>query len=205
MPVWRVVMLLNLTLAVGLGLGYGAWGRRTDALDREVDAVRTQVERLERERQACAGGARAGEQQWEGRGIVRAVHPQLLVITHEEIRGLLPARTTGFRVVVVGRSGPHAGGRRDPILAAGHGGRRRRARGDRPLVSGRVQALVSPRDEASRKPAWCCARRSSRGPSRLLLARIVLRIDVGHVEGADAVDLHDGLDLGVGVVRHAGR
>ena len=100
MPVWRVALLLNLTLAVGLGLGYGAWGRRTDALDREVDGVRRQVERLERERQACAGGARAGEQQWEGRGIVRAVHPQLLVITHEEIRGLLPARTTGFRVVV---------------------------------------------------------------------------------------------------------
>jgi len=55
------------------------------------------VERLEREREACAGGARAGEQQWEGRGVVRAVYAQLMVITHEEIRGLLPARTTGFR------------------------------------------------------------------------------------------------------------
>jgi Copper binding periplasmic protein CusF len=32
-----------------------------------------------------------------GRGIVRAIYPQLLVITHEEIRGLLPARTTSFR------------------------------------------------------------------------------------------------------------
>ena len=38
-----------------------------------------------------------GEQQWAGRGVVRAVYPQLLVITHEEIRGLLPARTTSFR------------------------------------------------------------------------------------------------------------
>ena len=56
-----------------------------------------QVERLERERAACAAGARAGEQQWEGRGVVRAIYPQLLVITHEEIRGLLPARTTSFR------------------------------------------------------------------------------------------------------------
>jgi hypothetical protein len=28
---------------------------------------------------------------------VRAIYPQLVVITHEEIRGLLPARTTGFR------------------------------------------------------------------------------------------------------------
>jgi len=28
---------------------------------------------------------------------VRAVYPQLLIVTHEEIRGLLPARTTSFR------------------------------------------------------------------------------------------------------------
>jgi len=96
MPVWQVVLVLNLALAVGLGLGYGGWGRRMDALDREVAALRAQVERIERERQACAAGARAGIQQWEGRGVVRAVYPQLLVITHEEIRGLLPARTTGF-------------------------------------------------------------------------------------------------------------
>ena len=97
MPVWQVALVLNLTLAVGLGLGYAGWGRRAEALDREFDAVRAQLERLERERQACASGARAGEQQWEGRGVVRAVYAQLLVVTHEEIRGLLPARTTGFR------------------------------------------------------------------------------------------------------------
>ena len=97
MPVWQVALVLNLTFAVGLGLGYAGWGRRAEALGREFDAARAQVERLERERQACAAGARAGEQQWEGRGVVRAVYPQVLVITHEEIRGLLPARTTGFR------------------------------------------------------------------------------------------------------------
>jgi len=97
MPVWQVALVLNLTFAVGLGLGYAGWGRRAEALDREFDAARAQVERLERERAACAPGARAGEQQWEGRGVVRAVYPQLLVITHEEIRGLLPARTTSFR------------------------------------------------------------------------------------------------------------
>src|ERR1700693_5279506 len=101
MPVWKVVMVLNLVFAVGLGLGYAAWGRRADALARELDAARAQVERLERERQACAAGERAGLQQWEGRGVVRAVYPQLLVITHEEIRGLLPARTTGFRAAAV--------------------------------------------------------------------------------------------------------
>jgi Copper binding periplasmic protein CusF len=97
MPVWQVALVLNLVFVVGLGLGYAGWGRRVAALDRDVDAARAQVERLERERQACAGGARAGEQQWEGRGVVRAVYPQLLTVTHEEIRGLLPARTTSFR------------------------------------------------------------------------------------------------------------
>jgi len=98
MPVWQVVVTLNLVLALGIGMGYGAWGHRAAAADREASAAMAQVERLERERQACAAGARAGEQQWEGRGIVRATYPQLLVITHEEIRGLLSARTTGFRV-----------------------------------------------------------------------------------------------------------
>jgi Copper binding periplasmic protein CusF len=97
MPVWQVALVLNLTFAVGLGLGYAGWGRRADALDRDLEAAHAQVEQLERERQACATGARAGEQQWDGRGVVRAVYPQLLVITHEEIRGLLPARTTSFR------------------------------------------------------------------------------------------------------------
>jgi hypothetical protein len=98
MRVWQAAVLLNLALALGLGLGYAGWGRRADALGRDVDAARAQLERLERERQACAAGARAGEQQWDGRGVVRAIYPQMLVITHEEIRGLLPARTTSFRV-----------------------------------------------------------------------------------------------------------
>lgn len=99
MPVWQVVILMNLTLAAGLGLGYADWGRRAEALDRELEAGRVRVERLEHERQACANGARAGEQQWEARGVVRAIFPEanLLVITHEEIRGFLPARTTSFR------------------------------------------------------------------------------------------------------------
>jgi Copper binding periplasmic protein CusF len=100
MRVWHAALLLNLALALGLGLGYAGWGRRAEALGRDVDAARAQLERLERERQACASGARAGEQQWDGRGIVRAVYPQMLVITHEEIRGLLPARTTSFRAAV---------------------------------------------------------------------------------------------------------
>src|SRR5207237_4529914 len=97
MAVWQAALVLSLTLAVGLELRYAAWGRRAEALDREFGDARVQVERLERERAACAAGARAGEQQWEGRGVVRAIYPQLLVITHEEIRGLLPATTTTLR------------------------------------------------------------------------------------------------------------
>ena len=93
MRVWHAALLLNLALALGLGLGYAGWGRRAEALARDVDVVRAQRERLERERRACASGA----QQWDGRGVVRAVYPQLVVISHEEIRGLLPARTTSFR------------------------------------------------------------------------------------------------------------
>jgi hypothetical protein len=96
MRVWHAAFLVNLALVLGVGLGYAAWGRRAEALGRDVEAVHAQLERLERERQACASGGRAGEQQWEGRGVVRAVYPQMVVITHEEIRGLLPARTTSF-------------------------------------------------------------------------------------------------------------
>jgi hypothetical protein len=113
MPVWQVILLLNLTLAIGLGFGYGVWGHRLAALDGELKTVQAQVERLERERQACAAGARVGEQQWEGRGIVRAVYPRLLLITHEEIVGLLSARTTGFRVAESANDGGARVG--DPI------------------------------------------------------------------------------------------
>jgi hypothetical protein len=70
MPAWQVALVLNLTFAVGLGLGYAGWGRRADALDRDLEAAHAQVEQLERERQACATGSRAGEQQWDGRGVV---------------------------------------------------------------------------------------------------------------------------------------
>jgi hypothetical protein len=113
MRVWQAALLLNLALVIGLGLGYAGWGRRAEALGRDADAAHAQVERLERERQACAAGARAGEQQWDGRGIVRAVYPQLVLITHEEIRGLLPARTTGFPVRALAAREPVRVG--DPI------------------------------------------------------------------------------------------
>jgi hypothetical protein len=93
MTVWQAAVLLNLVLALGVGMGYAAWGRRVDVLARDLDGLRAQIERLERERAACG---QVGQQQWEGRGVVRAVYPHLLVVSHDEIRGLLPARTTSF-------------------------------------------------------------------------------------------------------------
>jgi hypothetical protein len=110
---WQVAILVNLALAVGLCFGYGAWGRRLATLDGEAKTAQAQVEQLRREREACFAGARVVEQLWEGRGIVRAVYPKLLIITHEEISGLLPARTTGFRLAdSASRGRAHAG---DPI------------------------------------------------------------------------------------------
>lgn len=98
MPAWQVVFLINLALGVGIGFGYGLWGHNLAGLSDELKTVQAQVERVERERQACIDGARVGEQQWEGRGIVRATYPQVVLITHEEIAGLYSARTTSFRL-----------------------------------------------------------------------------------------------------------
>jgi hypothetical protein len=113
MRMWQVVILVNLALAVGLGVGYGAWGRRLTTLSAQVGTAEVQVQQLKGERDACFAGGRVGEQLWEGRGIVRAIYPKLLLITHEEIPGLLPARTTGFRLADFADHGrAHVG---DPI------------------------------------------------------------------------------------------
>ena len=98
MSSWRVALALNLALAVGLGAGYVAWGRKLAAAEADIKAAQTQAGKLQRERDAGFAGGRAGEQLWEGRGLVRAVYPRLVLITHEEIPGMLPARTTSFRL-----------------------------------------------------------------------------------------------------------
>jgi hypothetical protein len=69
---------MNLTLAIGVGMGYGAWGRRLAEVSAEVKTAQAQIERLTREREACFAGGHAGEQLGEGRGIVRAVYPKLV-------------------------------------------------------------------------------------------------------------------------------
>jgi len=86
MAVWRVVLLLNLALAVGVGWGYVFWGRRAERLGRELT-------------QARAAAALTGEREYHVTGVVRAVLADIsvVVITHDEIPGYMPSMTMGFR------------------------------------------------------------------------------------------------------------
>ena len=88
MRLWRVVLLLNLALAVGVLAGWLAWGRQIPRL-----------ERLARESQQRV--LVVGEQTWIVKGVVRAVIPeiQVVVVSHDEIPGYMPAgMTMGFKV-----------------------------------------------------------------------------------------------------------
>lgn len=98
MSQWKVVLLVMLALGIGVGAGYLGWGVSAQKLKSEVRDLREDVDRLSRQLAARDAGAEAGQQHWQGVGVVRAVYPQLLMITHEEIPGLQPARTTGFRL-----------------------------------------------------------------------------------------------------------
>ena len=84
MAVWKVVVLLDLALALGVGGGYIWWGRQVERLGRELAEART---------------AAAGPRDFHGQGVVRAVLPEqgVFVITHNEIAGYMPAMTMGFR------------------------------------------------------------------------------------------------------------
>ena len=87
MRAWKVVAVINLALLIGAGWGYTFWGLR--------------VGRLERELAEAKAAAESGiERQWEVEGIVRASLPEIgvLVLTHGEIQGFMPAMTMGFRV-----------------------------------------------------------------------------------------------------------
>ena len=84
---WKVVLLVNLALLLGVGWGYVWWGRQAARLQRDLVAARAQATGVERE--------------WTVRGVIRAVLPELdvLVITHEEIPGYMAPMTMGFRAV----------------------------------------------------------------------------------------------------------
>jgi Cu/Ag efflux protein CusF len=84
MAVWRVVILLVLALIVGIGWGYLWWGRDVTRLTRELGEARAAV---------------SGPREYRSEGVVRAVLSDInvVVITHEEIAGYMPAMTMGFR------------------------------------------------------------------------------------------------------------
>jgi Cu/Ag efflux protein CusF len=86
MKAWKVVLLLNLALLVGLGAGYLWWGRQVVRLQRDLVAARLVSAGIERE--------------WKVNGVVRAILPELdvVVITHEELPGYMAPMTMGFRV-----------------------------------------------------------------------------------------------------------
>lgn len=96
MRLWKVVLLLNLALVVGLLLGWVAWGRHLPRLEGELSAFR--------QRMAPPGAERV----YTARGVVRAVLPEIgvVVLTHEEIADFMPPMTMGFRT-------------KDPRLLAG--------------------------------------------------------------------------------------
>jgi Cu/Ag efflux protein CusF len=85
MRLWKVVLLLNLALAVGVGLGYLRWAREVRGLRDEVVRLRTEA-------------ARPNPQSWTVRGIVRSTIPKLgaIFLTHEAMPGLMDAMTMGF-------------------------------------------------------------------------------------------------------------
>ena len=88
MRLWRVILLLNLALGAGVLLGYLAWGREIPRLERALEVARQQ-----------SADARV-ERSWTVRGVVRAVLTDLdvVVLTHEDIPGLMPSMTMGFKV-----------------------------------------------------------------------------------------------------------
>jgi Cu/Ag efflux protein CusF len=87
MAVWRVALLINLALALGVGAGYVWWGRQAESLRRELDRARS-------------AGLTASEREFHAQGVVRAIMPELnvIVLTHDDIPGYMPPMTMGFRV-----------------------------------------------------------------------------------------------------------
>ena len=87
MRAWKVVVLLNLALLVGVGWGYVWWGRQVLRLQQDLAAARSIRTGVERE--------------WTVNGVVRAILPDIdvIVLTHEEIPGYMTPMTMGFRAV----------------------------------------------------------------------------------------------------------
>jgi Cu/Ag efflux protein CusF len=90
MRIWKVVVLLNLALVAGVGWGWVRWGRAVARLEADLAQARTVGAAVERE--------------WKVRGVIRALLPEagLIVVTHDEIPGLMSPMTMGFRVASPG-------------------------------------------------------------------------------------------------------
>jgi Cu/Ag efflux protein CusF len=87
MRLWKVVVLVDLALALGVGAGYLWWGKQARRLGRELELAR------------AAAVTGIGEREFQAAGIVRAGLPDLgmIVVTHGEIPGYMPPMTMGFR------------------------------------------------------------------------------------------------------------
>ncbi len=87
MRAWKAVLLIDLALLVGVGWGYAFWGLREGRLERELAEARA----------AATSGI---ERRWVVEGVVRAIFSELgvIVLTHGDIPGYMPAMTMGFRV-----------------------------------------------------------------------------------------------------------
>lgn len=87
MRFWKVALLVDLALALGLGGGYLWWGREVGRLRQELGAAR-----------ATRQQGQAGAPFWRARGIVRSVVPPegVVYLTHETIPDLMPEMTMGF-------------------------------------------------------------------------------------------------------------
>jgi Cu/Ag efflux protein CusF len=88
MRLYKVVILLNLALAVGFLVGSLWWAEEVGRLRRELSATRQALK-----------ARPAAEQHGTAQGFVRGVSPpkKLIYLTHEDIPGLMPSMTMGFR------------------------------------------------------------------------------------------------------------
>ena len=87
MRLWKAVVLVNLALGLGVGVGYLRWAAENRALRAALAQAREEATRRE-----------SGERTWVVRGIVRSILPRLGVayLTHEAIPGLMDPMTMGF-------------------------------------------------------------------------------------------------------------
>jgi Cu/Ag efflux protein CusF len=88
MRLYKVLILLNLALAVGFLVGSLWWAEELGRLRRELSVARQALK-----------AQPAAEQRGTAQGFVRGVSPEkkLLFLTHEDIPGLMPSMTMGFR------------------------------------------------------------------------------------------------------------